>query len=108
MTPSRTGLRTGYYAAVKKRPKRTRFPSSDLRQATRLRLLRKCLAELKRLFSEANRILVELLISPSANIIRGLCERFRILQEYFAMRYHEARALAFTALGRIETDLSPT
>ena len=107
MTPSRTGLLTGYHPAVKKCPKKTRFPSSDLRQATRLRLLRKCLGELKRLFSEANRILGELLIRPSADIIRGLCERFRILQEYFAMRYHEARKLAFSALGRIETDLSP-
>jgi|CZKI01.1.fsa_nt_gi hypothetical protein len=69
-------------------------------------MLKKCLHELQALYAEAINILNKLLISPSAEILRGLCARFYILQEYFAMRYHEARAHAIAALGHVEAALS--
>ncbi len=69
-------------------------------------MLKKCLSELQALYIEATAILHDLLISPSVEIVRGLCARFRILQEYFAMRYQEARALAISALGSVEAALS--
>ena len=62
-------------------------------------MLRKCLSELQALYAEAIDILNDLLISPSADIVSGLCARFQILQVYFAMRYREARAHAISALG---------
>jgi hypothetical protein len=65
-------------------------------------MLKKCLGELRALYIETTIILHDLLISPWAEIIRSLCERFRVLQEYFFMRYHEARALAISALGSDE------
>ena len=67
-----------------------------------LRILKKCLGELQALYLEAITILDDLLISPSAEIIRGLCARFRILQEYFVLRYQEARTRAIAALGSVE------
>lgn len=69
-------------------------------------MLKKRLTELWALYLEATAILHDLLISRSAEIIGALCARFRILQEYFAMRYHEARALAISALGSVEAILS--
>jgi hypothetical protein len=69
-------------------------------------MLKRCLSELQELYAEAITILNELMISPSAGIVRRLCARFHVLQEYFAMRYHEARALAVSALGRVEAALS--
>jgi hypothetical protein len=69
-------------------------------------VLKKCLSELQALYIEATTILDGLLINPSAEIVRSLCARFLILQEYFAMRYHEARALAVSALGPVEAALS--
>jgi len=70
--------------------------------ARKLRLLRKCLSELQALYAEAIEILNELLIGPSTDIVRGLCARFQVLQEYFAMRYREARAHAISALGDVK------
>jgi hypothetical protein len=72
----------------------------------KLRALNKCLRELRALYIEATTILDDLLIGPSADIVRGLCARFRILQEHFAARYHEARALAISALGSVKAALS--
>jgi hypothetical protein len=89
-----------------KHPARLQHPRAASPQERRFRALRKRLVELKELYAEANMILQELLIRTSAASIRGLCARFRILQDYFALRYQEARALAFAALGRIETVLS--
>ncbi|MGA2691018.1 MAG: hypothetical protein ABSF76_01520 [Opitutaceae bacterium] len=66
----------------------------------------RCLDELQALYAEAIKILDELLICRSAAIVRGLCARFHILQEYFVMRYNEARALAHSAFGRAKTVLS--
>jgi len=57
---------------------------------------------LRALYAEAIAILNELLGNPSAAIMRGLCARFHVLQEYFAMRYHEARVHAVSALGYLE------
>ena len=68
-------------------------------------MLEKCLSELQALYIEATAILRDLLIIPSTEVIRSLCARFRILQEYFAMRYDEARALAISALGTVEAAL---
>ena len=65
-------------------------------------MLRKCLNELQALYAEAIDILNDLLIGPSADIVRGLCARFQVLQEYFAMRYREARAHAISVLGDVE------
>jgi len=69
-------------------------------------VLKKCLRELQALYIEATTILHDLSINPSAEIIRCLCARFRILQEYFAMRYHEAQALAISAFGTVESAFS--
>jgi hypothetical protein len=60
---------------------------------------------LRAIYTEAVAILGELLISPSADIAGALCARFQILQEYFAMRYREARAHAISTLGRVEAAL---
>jgi hypothetical protein len=79
---------------------RTSSPISS--PAKKLRLLRKCLIELQALYAEAIDILNDLLIGPSADIVCGLCARFQILQEYFAMRYREARAHAISALGDVK------
>ena len=65
-------------------------------------MLKKCLRELRTLYLEATAILSELLVAPSAAGVRALCARFRILQEYFAMRYQEARAQAISALGSVK------
>jgi hypothetical protein len=65
-------------------------------------MLRKCLTELQALYAEAIEILNGLLIGPSADIVRVLCARFQILQDYFALRYREARAHAISALGDVE------
>ena len=83
---------------------RTNSPASA--SPKQLHALRKCLSELQALYVEAMTILDALLLSPATEVIRGLCARFRILQEYFAMRYHEARALAISALGSVEGALS--
>jgi hypothetical protein len=72
-----------------------------LSQAKKLRVLRRCLSELQALYAESAEILARLLVSPSADIVRGLCARFQILQEYFVMRYREAKAHAISALGGV-------
>jgi hypothetical protein len=69
-------------------------------------MLKKCVAELRALYLETAIIIQDLLTSSAAEIIRSLCERFRVLQEYFFMRYHEARALAISALGPVEAAFS--
>jgi hypothetical protein len=69
-------------------------------------LLKKCLHELQALYAEAIDILNKLLVMPSEEIVRDLCARFHVIQEYFAMRYHEARGYAVAALGRVEAALS--
>jgi hypothetical protein len=68
--------------------------------------LKKCLSELKKLHAEAVGILHDLLESSSGDEIPGLCARFHILQEYFVMRYNQAKAYAISALGHLETSLS--
>ena len=70
-----------------------------------LRVLKKRLRELQELYLEAATILNDLLLSSSTDIARGLCERFHVLQEYFVMRYRQARALAIAALGQVEAAL---
>ena len=91
-----------YASYVKRKPQkvRTRPPISS--PANRLRVLKRCLGELQALYAEAIDILNDLLISPPAEIARGLCARFQILQEYFAMRYREAKSHAISALGDLE------
>jgi hypothetical protein len=58
------------------------------------------------LYAEAINILNKLLIRPSTGIVRELWARFYVLQEYFAMRYHEARAYAIAALGHVEAAIA--
>jgi hypothetical protein len=69
-------------------------------------MLRKCLAELRAIYAEAQAILKRLLVRPKAKVVRQLCLRFYILQEYFATRYLEARAHAIAAMGSVETAAS--
>ena len=73
---------------------------------TELRPLSSRLEELQALHLEATAILDDLTTSRSAEIIRGLCAGFRILQEDFVTRYHEARTLANSALGSVEAVLA--
>ena len=70
-----------------------------------LRVLKKYIRELQALLTEAGAILTNLVLNPAAEVIRGLCARFYILQEYFAMRYQEARTCAIAALGNVEAAL---
>jgi hypothetical protein len=91
---------------VKKSPSIGRTKSHEYAPAKKLRALKKCLNELHALYTEAATILHDLLSGPSNEIIRDLCARFLVLQEYFAMRYHQARALAISALGTAEAGLS--
>lgn len=91
---------------MKKCPPTVRPGSCELARVKNLRTLKKCLHELQALYTEAVNILNELLISPSAETIRRLCARFYIVQEYFAMRYKDARAHAIMALGRVDAALS--
>jgi hypothetical protein len=82
-------------------------PSSPVSTSPKgLRILKRCLNELQALYVEATNILQDLLIGPSAESIRDLCARFRILQEYFVMRYREARELALSVFGSVEAALS--
>jgi hypothetical protein len=62
--------------------------------------------ELRTLLIEAGSILDRLILTPSAEIIRGLCSRFYIIQEYFVMMYAEARTCAVAALGHAKAALS--
>ena len=79
-----------------------RTNSPVISQAKKLRVLRRCLSELQALYAEAVEILANLLVSPSADIVRSLCARFQILQEYFVMRYREAKAHAISSLGGVK------
>ena len=94
---------------VKKSPVRRqiRSPRSAFRENKNrsLRVLRKCLSELQALYVEATTILRDLLVNPSAEITHGLCARFRVLQEYFALRYQETRRLAISVLGSVKASL---
>jgi len=69
-------------------------------------VLKKYVRELRALLVEANTILNHLVLNPSAEMVRSLCSRFRILQEYFVLRYHEARTFAIAALGYVEAVLT--
>jgi hypothetical protein len=90
---------------VKRRTKQnhTRWPSSSANPT--LRELRKRLGELQQLYAEVVDIFNDLSISPSPEIARGLCARFQVLQEYFVLRYQEARTHAIRALGDIRAAL---
>ena len=90
---------------MKKRsaPGRPRTPASAADDA--LRTLKKCLRELRALLIEAGSILDHLLLNPSAAIIRRLCSRYYDLQEYFVLRYAEARSCAVAALGTVQAAL---
>jgi hypothetical protein len=68
-------------------------------------MLKKCLHELEILYSEASDILKILSLNYSNEITRKLCERFYLLQEYFVMRYEEAKAHAIVVLGNAEAAL---
>jgi hypothetical protein len=71
-----------------------------------MRGLKRCIGDLKALYTEATSILTDLLINPSAAIIRDLCARFHILQACFLIRYHEAQTLALSVIGSLKTSRS--
>ena len=62
--------------------------------------------ELRALLKEAGSILDRLILTPSAEMIHKLCSRFYIVQEYFVMKYAEARTCAVAALGHAKAALS--
>jgi hypothetical protein len=89
----------------------TKSPKNDCSSSTsvaavRLRALKKCLHELQALYMEAVSILNILLSRPPSGVILSLCERFHVLQEYFAKRYVEARGNAIAVMGHIEAIVS--
>jgi hypothetical protein len=92
-----------YAREVKSRPKGIRICSPGISRARRIRGLKMCISELKVLHVEATWILTDLLIKPSAAVVRELCSRFRVLQAYFAIRYREAQVLALAVLGSLQT-----
>lgn len=71
-----------------------------------LRKLRRCVRELRTLLIEAGSILDRLILTSSADIIRRLCSRFYVVQEYFVVIYSEARTCAVAALGHAKAALS--
>src|ERR1035438_9865262 len=91
---------------MRNRRKRVRISSPGAFRAQKLRGLKRCISELKVLHAEATSILTDLLINPTAAIVRDLCARFHILQAYFSIRYHEARTLALSVVGSLETSRS--
>ena len=91
---------------MKKRRLRERRSSPIYDTRKNLRVLKKYVRELRALLVEANTILTKLVLNPSAEIVRSLCLRFRILQEYFVLRYHDARAFAIAALGHVKAVLA--
>jgi hypothetical protein len=91
---------------VKNPPLKARRRSSASSTAKKLRVLKKYVRELQALYAEAIKILEGLLINPSIDAARKLCARFHVLQEYFALRYHEAKAFAISTLGKVEAALS--
>jgi hypothetical protein len=90
---------------MRSRPKRIRICSSGISRAQKIRLLKSCISELKVLYVEAASILTDLLINPSATLVRDLCSRFRILQAHFSHRYREAQKLALAVLGSVKMSL---
>jgi hypothetical protein len=71
-------------------------------RAQKIRGLKRCICELKVLYVEAASILTDLLIHPSAAVVRDLCTRFHIVQAYFSRRYREAQELALAVLGSLQ------
>jgi hypothetical protein len=90
---------------VKKIPRSRPTDSPEPTPSDNLRVLHKCLRELQALYLEATAILHDLLLNRSAELVRDLCARFHALQEYFVIRYYEARAHAMSALGSVEAAL---
>jgi hypothetical protein len=89
---------------VKKLPGRRRSDSPALKSgsSTKQRALKKFVRELRAILVESGTILNDLALNPEAEIVRGLCSRYQVLQENFALRYQEARACAIAALGSVE------
>jgi len=90
---------------VKKIPRSSPTDSPEPTPSDKLRVLRKCIRELQALYLEATTILHDLMLNCSAEVIRNLCARFHALQEYFVIRYYEARDHAMSALGSVESAL---
>jgi hypothetical protein len=86
---------------VKKPSRRIRICSPGISRGQKIRGLRACIGELKALSAAAASILTDLEINPSAAVAQWLCNRFRVLQAYFSMRYREARELALAVLGSV-------
>jgi hypothetical protein len=84
------------------RPNRFPVPASP----KDIHKLKQCVRELQAILVEASAILDDLVLNPATEIIRGLCSRFYVLQQYFALRYKEARAWATAALGHLEATIS--
>jgi len=87
---------------MKSHRKRIRVCSPGISRAQKIRGLKRCISELKVLYVEATSILTDLLIKPSAAVVRELCNRFDILQAYFSLRYQEAQELALAVLGSLK------
>jgi hypothetical protein len=87
---------------MRNRSKRVRINSPGSLRAQNIRGLRRCIGDLKALYAEAASILTTLLVKPSAAVARELCARFRLLQAYFSIRYHEAQKLALSAIGSLK------
>jgi hypothetical protein len=90
-----------YSLGVKKAQRSRSHPVKSI-PTRRLQRLKKCLRELRTIHCEAVKILNKLLTGPPAEIVRSLCKCFYILQEYFVMRYQEARAYAISVLGYVD------
>lgn len=86
---------------MKKTSKRIRVCSPGISRVQKIRGLKAGVSELKDLCAEAASILLDLQFDPPAEVARGLCRRFRILQVYFSIRYREAQDQAMAVLGSI-------
>jgi hypothetical protein len=91
-----------YICPMSNRPRRVRISSPSALRAQYVRSLKQCIRELKSLCSEAAQILTSLLVRPPVAMALDLCARFRLLQARFSVRYHEAKALALSAIGSLK------
>jgi len=92
---------SAYALGVKKSPRLRSHPANSIPTRS-LQRLKKSLRELQAIHREAVKILNKLLTGPTAEVVHSLCKRFYILQEYFVMRYLEARECAISVLGRVK------
>lgn len=105
-TPCPSKRESSYDRDVKQRLARRPTHPAVSASPEAFRRLKVYVRELRALLIEAGSILERLILASSAEMIRRLCSRFYIVQEYFVMKYADARSCAVAALGYAKAALS--